>query len=85
MKDVTHEEREGPGYTLLGRGEPGATELLALFARLNPGIREQGWTLREIGRETLLDLLDEFEYVALDHDPRSGAGKEPSSATGLAR
>jgi hypothetical protein len=75
LKDVTHEEREGPGYTMLGRGEPGAAELLALFAQLNPGIREQGWTLCEIGQETLLDLLDEFEYVALDHDPRPGPAR----------
>jgi len=102
---VTREERESPGYTLLGRGgSAGVTELLAVateagealclfesreraiaFARLERGLRNQGWTLHEICGEALLDLLAELDHVVLDPDPRPGAGKELVSATGLAR
>lgn len=60
-------------------------ELAAAFAKLNPEVRDQGWSVHVMTTDRLPDLVEKFDYVTIDPSPQLGAGKELLTALGFAR
>lgn len=60
-------------------------ELADAFSRVNPEVRGEGWRLHVMTKEKLPDLVDQFEYVALNPSALRGSEKELLTATGFAR
>lgn len=60
-------------------------ELANAFARVNPDIHGQGWSVHVMTNERLPELVEEFDYVALNPSALRGSEKELLTATGFAR
>lgn len=60
-------------------------ELATAFAKLNPEVRDQGWSVHIMTTDRLPDLVENFDYVTIDPSPQLGAGKELLTALGFAK